>query len=474
MKIAVIGGGIAGLSAAWQLEKARRGGADVEYCLFERSCHLGGVIKTETLADGSILEAGPDSFLTEKPWAAALCKELGLGEELVTSNNAARSTFILLKDRLVALPDGLQFLVPTKTAPIIGSPLFSWGTKLRFVLEYLFPPQPASSSDESVADFVARHFGQELVERIADPLLAGIYGGSARQLSVRAVLPRMAKMEAEHRSLIRGALGARKRAAQTSAPSPPIFTSLRGGMQQMTDALAARLRPEWIRTRAEAKGIARSDEAWQVVTPAGAETFDAAILALPAWGAAALLQPIDYQLTSLLNEIPYSSSITLNLMYDQQTLGRELKGFGFLVPRSEGRRLLACTYTHNKFPHRASSGTAILRCFLAAERADAAMAVSDEEIVGTVRSELNNILGIDASPALARVSRWPRAMGQYAVGHVTRVTKIEQHVAALPGLALAGNAYHGIGVPDCVRSGAEAADGLLARSAQSRQEQMKS
>jgi oxygen-dependent protoporphyrinogen oxidase len=461
MRICIIGGGSAGLSAAWTLEKARRQGAALEYRLFERSSRLGGVIQTEILPDGSLLEAGPDSFITEKPWAASLCQELGLGEQLVGSNDGTRSTFILQRGGLAPLPDGLQFLVPTKTAPILSTPLFSVGTKLRFLREFLFPPSTHQTEDESVAAFVTRHFGEEMVERLADPLLAGIYGGSASQLSVQAVLPRMTKMEADHRSLIRAVLRARKSAAQTTAPPRPLFSSLRGGMQQMTHTLAAQLRPEWISTSTEVRAIERSGQAWRMSTAAGATDFDGVILALPAWAAGLLLRDIDPQLADQLAAIPYSSSITVNLVYEQQSFGRRLQGFGFLVPRSEGRKLLACTYTHNKFPHRAAPGKAILRCFLAAEQADAAMSHSDEEIVSTITAELRDILEIKVNPELARVSRWPRAMAQYAVGHLARVAAIEQQVAAMPGLALAGNGYHGIGVPDCVRSGAEAAGRLL-------------
>jgi len=465
VRIGIIGGGIAGLSAAWELEKARRQGTPVEYQLFERSSRLGGVIQTEWLADGSLLEAGPDSFLTEKPWAAALCVELGLKEQLVGSNDAGRKTFILLHGRLTPLPDGLQFLVPTRIAPVATSRLFSLGSKLRFAREYLFPPAPLDQyADESVAQFVTRHFGAQLVERLAEPLLAGIYGGSAAALSVRAVLPRMARMEAEHRSLIRGVL--RARAAQPSATSPPkpLFTTLRGGMQQMTDTMAAQLNAAWVRTSARVLAITRSDAGWRVLTAGRTEDFDSVILALPALAAAALLNPTEAHLASLLGTIPYSSSLTVNLGYDRASLAAdpgELEGFGFLVPRGEGRQLLACTYTHNKFPHRVAAERAIFRCFFAAETADQLMRRTDDEIAALAAAELRDILGLRAEPDLARVARWPQAMAQYTVGHLSRVTEIERLCQNLPGLALAGNGFTGIGVPDCVRSGAQAAQRLL-------------
>jgi oxygen-dependent protoporphyrinogen oxidase len=476
VKIAIIGGGIAGLSAAWQLEKSRRAGAAVEYRLFERSSRLGGVVQTERLADGSLLEAGPDSFLSEKPWAAALCAELGLQDRLVGSNDADRKTFILLHGRLVPLPDGLQFLVPTRIAPVAGSRLFSLAGKLRFAREYLFPPAPlAENEDESVAQFVTRHFGSELVERLAEPLLAGIYGGHADGLSVRAVLPRMARMEAEHGSLIRAVLRARKSQPAGPGSSRPLFTSLRGGMQEMTDALVAQLNPLWLHTGAGVESLRQSPGAWYARTADGEQQFDAVILALPAWAAATLMhdtsRPESYgrsvpasELARLLAVIPYSSSVIVNLGYQRSALStvdtNKLAGFGFLVPRTEGRKLLACTYTHNKFPHRVTPGRAIFRCFFAAETADQIMAQSDSDIAALAVAELRAILGLPGEPDLARVARWPQAMAQYTIGHLQRVTEIEQLCQNLPGLALAGNGFRGIGVPDCVRTGTEAAQRL--------------
>ena len=466
MRIAVIGGGVAGLSAAWTLEKARRQGADIEYCVFERATRLGGVIQTEKLDDGSLLEAGPDSFLTEKPWAADLCRELGLGNDLIGSNDAARKTWILLHGRLTPLPDGLQFLVPTRIRPIVTSSLFSAGTKARFAREYLFPPRPlAADQDESVTQFVARHFGRELVERLAEPLLAGIYGGSAGELSVRAVLPRMAKMEAEHRSLIRGVLHARRTQLPAASAPNPLFTTLGGGMQQMTDALAAQLDSACIRLQTEVRSLRPARGAWDVTVAGVVQSFDSIIVALPARAAAALLAEADAELAAQLAAVPYTSSVTVNLGYDRRVLGgadqSRLAGFGFLVPRSERRRLLACTYTHNKFLHRASPQRAIFRCFFAAEKADQIMALPDDQIAALAAAELRDILQLPASPELARVARWPYAMAQYTIGHLGRVTEIERLCQNLPGLALAGNAFRGIGVPDCVRSGTQAAEQLL-------------
>jgi oxygen-dependent protoporphyrinogen oxidase len=456
-RVAIVGGGIAGLSAAFELEQQRRGGAAVEYRLYEAAPRLGGVLRTERV-DGCIVEAGPDSFLSEKPWAAELCREAGLADQLVGSNDAARRTFIVVHNRLVPLPDGLQFMVPTRILPTVFSPLFSFSTKLRAVAEWFAQPQVASD-DESVADFVERHFGREMVERVADPLLAGVYGGEAARLSVRATLPRMAELESRYGSLVRGMLAVRRK-FQGASPTP-IFTTLQDGMQTLADAVAAHLKAEWVRTSSAVRDLRRAGAAWSI----GSEEFDAVILALPAHAAAELLTPHAAELAEELRGIGYSSSMTMALGYDRAALfGPErarLEGFGFLVPRAERRRVLAVTYVHNKFPHRAPEGRLLLRVFLGGATDPAAVEMPDEAAVATVRAELAQILGLQATPLFTKAYRWPHAMPQYEVGHLERVERIKKLSGALSGLQLAGNAYSGVGVPDCVRSGREAARAVL-------------
>ena len=458
-RIAIIGGGISGLSAAFQLEKTRATGAELEYVLFEGSQRLGGCMSSDHV-EGCLVEAGPDSFLTEKPWAASLCKELGLGEQLIGSNDTQRKTYIVVHGRLIAMPDGLMFMVPTKLAPTALSPLFSWGTKLRMAQELLHPPRPMQD-DETVAQLVERHFGAEVVDRLADPLLSGVYGGDAGKLSARAVLPRFVEMEEKYGSLSRAMLAAhRKMAAASKTQAPrPLFTSLRDGMQQMVDALVGRLQAESIRLRQHVRRVYAEDAGWRVtLEPAGEELFDAVIVATPANVAGVLLDGVDAGLARNLLGVTYSSSVTVTLGYYKQQLAALPPGFGFLVPRSEGRRMLACTFVHNKFPHRAPANKGILRCFLGGARDEEVLSLSDEEIVATVRRDLRELLKLDVLPIFARVYRWREAMAQYEPGHIARVAEIERRVAELPGLAIAGNAYHGIGVPDCIRSGTEAAN----------------
>lgn len=439
-RVAIVGGGIAGLSAAYYLQKA-----GVEFEVFEQRRRFGGVISTERTPEGFLIEGGPDSFLSVKPAAIELARELGLGNDLIASNDHQRKTYIVHRNRLIAIPDGMQLMIPTRSWPVIASPLFSVATKLRIVREMLFPPEPlAEGKDESVAGFVARHFGQEMVERLADPLLAGVYGGDCSRLSARAVLPMMVSMEARDRSLVRGALRARAHAGSTQ----PLFTTLRGGMSQLVDRLVAQLPQPVLWPKMGVASLARTAKGWDFAT----EHFSNLILALPAHAAAALLWPLDPALSALLGKISYTSCITVALAYPQLDLP---PGFGFLVPRSENRRMIACTFVHRKFDHRAPAGTALLRIFITSGLDD-----TDDAILAAVRAELRAILGIAGEPLLTRISRWPQAMPQYDVGHLDHVAQIAQRVAQLPGLSLIGNAYNGVGVPDCIRGAKAAADGI--------------
>lgn len=480
MRTAIIGGGIAGMAAAFEFEKARTAGAPVEYTLYESTSRLGGVLASE-MVNGSVLEFGPDSFLTEKPATAELCRELGLGDELIASNDANRRTFIVVRNRLVPLPDGLMFLVPTKLFPTAMTRLFSPVTKMKMAMELLHPPRAQSEEDESVAALVERHFGAEAVDRLADPLLSGIFGGDAAELSARAVLPRLVEMERDYGSLTRGMLAAhrkmRARAAAASngngmAPGKPrgIFTTLRGGMQQLVDALSGRIDSRAVRLSTPVSRLEKTAKGWTVQAAGLAEHFDSVIVATPSWAAGVLLAQADMQLADELSAIPYSSSITVNLIYDEAKLGALPEGFGFLVPASEKRAMLACTFVHRKFLGRTQPGKAVLRAFLGGMRNEALMAESDGALVETVRRELGEILigtGLarGAEPEHTQVSRWRRAMAQYAVGHPGRMVRITARVAGIDGLRLAGNAYDGIGISDCIRLGRKAAKELIAATA---------
>ncbi len=469
MRIAIIGGGIAGLAAAFELERARKTGTEVEYTLFEARERLGGSLASETI-DGAVLERGPDSFLTEKPAAAELCRELGLGDALIPSNDVARKTYVVVRNRLVALPDGLMFLVPTKLLPTALTPLFSLSTKARMAMELLHPPSNNGHVDESVAALVERHYGAEAVDRLADPLLSGIYGGDAAQLSARTVLPRLVEMENKYGSLTRGMLAAHRQMRARKGPaqaSRPLFTALRGGMQQLVDAITARLDPACVHVSTPVSAIEKDSDGWRVEAGGFIRIYDALIVASQAWAAGALLKAVDPALAEELSAIPYSSSITVNLIYDEKQLGTLPEGFGFLVPPSEGRAMLACTFVHRKFLGRTPPGKAVFRAFLGGMRNEALLSETDAALVAVVRRELREILGERimgraGGPEHTQVSRWRQAMAQYAVGHKERIERINARVAALPGLRLVGNAYDGIGVPDCIRLGRQAARELAA------------
>lgn len=496
-RVAILGGGIAGLAAAYTLVRARQAGAPVEEMIIEGRDHLGGVIRTDHV-EGFVVEAGPDSFLAEKPEAAALARELGLGDSLIGSNDSQRRTYILHRGRLVPLPDGLMFLVPTRLWPIVTTPLLPLSSKLAMAAELFASPPSENSiqdSDESVASFVRRHFGEAMLENIAAPLLAGVYGGDSGALSVRSVLPRFWEMERKHGSLTRATLRAMRQrrkaipnrtgtaqpdsAGTGAAPQSalPLFMTLRGGLEQLTGKLAEHLDKTRVHLGRRVTGIelapggpgGRADSCsrrYQIFCDGGV-TFDAdaIIFAMPAHECGRLLSSIDAALGGLLDEIPYSSSMTVSLGYAEGTIEYLPPGFGYLVPRKENRRMLACTFVHRKFNHRAPEGKALLRSFLGGARDAEVLKLPDEEVVSLVRQELKEILNYSFEPLFCRVHRWPSSMAQYLVGHAKRISKIQTQLEYLPGICLAGNAYSGIGISDCIRTGRVAAQRALKATA---------
>jgi protoporphyrinogen/coproporphyrinogen III oxidase len=441
----VVGGGISGLSAAYDLTAA---GADCS--ILENQARVGGVIETR-IAEGCTLECGPDSFLSAKPAALALIKELGLEGDVIGSNDHQRTTYILKHGALVALPEGVMMIVPTRVMPMVKSPLLSWGTKIRMGLEYF--RRPGESHDRSVAEFVTDHFGQETLDYLAEPLLSGVYGGDPAQLSVGSVLPRFLQTEAKYGSLVRGVLAGRTGAA----PSGPLFRTLKGGLGTLVDALAARVKV-W---RAEVETIERSGSGFRLRT--GGEWIDAdqVIVACPAWSAARLVQGLDGRLAELLGSIDYSSSLTLSLIYRTADFDGKRAGFGFLVPKKERQRLAACTFVGTKFSFRVPDDRIVLRCFFGGIGDPAILNESDASVTAIAREELRRILGLTAAPIAQVIARWPRSMAQYTLGHQQRIEEIRTRSAAIPGLHLAGNAYDGIGIPDCIQAGRAAAKAAL-------------
>jgi protoporphyrinogen/coproporphyrinogen III oxidase len=469
MKVVVVGGGIAGLAAAQRaVELARERGVALELTLIEARERLGGTIATERV-DGFLVEAGPDSFLSEKPWALALCQRLGVEDRLVRTDDRFRKVFVWFGGRLHPLPDGFQLLAPTAIGPFLGSSLFSLFGKLRMALDVVLPRGAAclsrgSADDESLGAFVRRRLGVEALERVAQPLVAGIYTADPDDLSLAATMPRFLEMERRHRSIILGLRRAMARAPLpgTSGARWSLFVTFAGGMEELVSTLAARLPAGAAVLKQRVSALEREGERWRVRTAEGG-AFDAArvIVATEAHAAARLVRYLDPALATLLEEIPYSSAATVSLGYRRADVPHPLDGFGFVVPRTEGKALLAGTFSSVKYPGRAPAGHALVRCFLGGALNAAILSEDDGALITRARAELREALGVTAEPVLTRLHRWPASMPQYRVGHLARAEAIERTVAGIPGLALAGAAYRGVGLADCVRSGEVAAATLL-------------
>jgi len=439
--VAIIGGGISGLSAAYYLAKA-----GIPSTIVEARPRLGGVIQSERVA-GCTIEAGPDSFLSTKPAAMDLIRELGLADEVIGSNDHLRVTYVWKGGRLVPLPDGLQLMVPTKLMPVLSTRLLGWRTKLRMGME-LFHPPGRHPEDQSVADFVTAHYGAEAVDYLAEPLLSGIYGGSPSALSISSVLPRFVELEAKYGSLTKGVL-AEMKATKAQSKRLPLFRTLKGGLGQMVSALTARLEGHATILHRRAEAVERTGGGFRIRLDDGWLECPQLVLACEAHNAATLTAGLDGRLADLLGGIPYSSSMTVALGFPDSAFPKPLHGFGFLVPKRERRRLVACTWVGTKFSHRVPSGTTLLRCFLGG--------MDDGAIL---MDELHEIAGFRAAPAFSRIFRWPRSMAQYTVGHPARLAEIQARASAIPGFQLAGNAYTGIGIPDCIRMGKQASESI--------------
>lgn len=459
-RVAIIGGGLSGLSAAYQLAQ----GAKTEFTLLEASTRLGGIVET-VREDGFVIECGPDSWVTEKPWARELATELGLEPEIIASNDAVRRTYLLQHKQLVPMPDGMRMMVPTKLGPVMESPLFSEQARLAYKreperAEELKASALSENEDESVASFVRRHFGDDVTRTLAGPLLAGVFGGNIDNLSARAVMPAFVAMERDHGSLIK-ALESRGNLNQKA-----VFTSLCSGLGTLVDRIAAELPAGCVRLGNQVIALAETKQGWHVRTMDAEEPFDAVIVATPAHVTRHLLRNINEKLWSLL-DIEATSAIAVALAFaPEQTRTLSIPhGFGYLVPQqsdptpSPGRdsQLLACTFVDQKFPHRVPEGGVLLRAFFGGRAAAAQIQQNDETLTALALRNLSDALGPLPKPYLSVVRRWPLSLPQYAVGHLDRMAQLEALTATFPGLHLVGNAYHGVGLPDMVRMGREAA-----------------
>lgn len=481
-RVVIAGAGVAGLACAHRLLAiARERSLTLDLTVLDAAPRPGGVIVTERI-DGCIVEGGPDCFVSDRPWGIDLCRRAGLADEIVGTGETHRRSFVCLRGRLLPIPEGYQLLAPGRILPFATTPILGLGGKLRAACDLVLPRGPLVK-DESLASFVRRRFGRQSLERLAQPLLAGIYNADPERLSLQATMPRFLELEQKHRSVILGLLRARRLAPAAeqkgvSGARYSLFVTLRSGLQTLTDRLAATLPAGSLHLGAK---VARLDPGapggtvrpgppspdsaparWRVATYQG-QTFpaDAVVLAMPACAAVPLVRPFDDRLAGLLGEVPYGGAATVSLAYRKADVAHPLDGFGFVVPKREGRRLVACSFSSVKFPGRAPEGTVLLRAFLDGGTAEGAGPQGLERIV---RDELRDILGITASPLFARSFVYPRSMAQYEVGHLEKVAAIEERLARHPGLMVAGNGLRGVGLPDCARSGEAAAESLVAQA----------
>lgn len=447
--VAIVGGGIAGLAAAYELSRRR-----LSFIVLERAARAGGVILSEEV-DGFVVDGGPDALLIQKPEAITLCTEIGLADRLV-STKPPRLAYIQRNGRLHALPAASVLGIPTRIGPFARTTLFSWAGKLRMGAELFVAPK-RDEADESIGAFMRRRFGDEAVAYLAEPLLAGIHAGDVDRLSVGALFPRLVDAERKHGSLLK-AFRRPIRSPQSATPNPEgAFKSLPGGLSEMVRALVAAIGPEHIRLNTSVDAI--SGRGPFVVRASNGESFEAKsiVLATPAYAAAPLLRERDEELARLAGEIPYASAATVALAFERGHVRHPLTGSGFVVPRVENTGILAASWLSSKWPHRAPEGRVLMRAFLGGARDPQAIERSDAELVQTSLTALRGLLGIDHGPLFTRIYRWPRANAQHEVGHLDRMAAIDRALTRHPGLFVTGSGFRGVGIPDCVADGRKTA-----------------
>jgi oxygen-dependent protoporphyrinogen oxidase len=463
-QVVVIGGGITGLSAAHRLlELAREHGDSLQVTLLERSDRIGGSIQT-VRERGFVMECGADSFISEKPWALALAQRLGLEHELIPTGEARR-TMVVCRGRLMEVPAGFNLLAPVDLLPILRSPILSLRGKLRVMLEPILPRR-IDDSEESIASFVTRRMGREVLQRLAQPLAGGIYTGDPAALSIEATLPRFAELESHYGSVIRGLKAVQKKLAAREASGArwSLFLGFSNGMQTLVEALARALGSAVrLQTGVESLAPPAAGAKFRIGLRTG-DTIDAdaVICAARASDTAVLVEPFDHDMSERLRRIGYSSAATVTLAYKESDFPRPPRGFGFVVPAIEGRKIIAGSFSSLKFAGRAPDGHVLMRVFLGGVLQKDIMELDDDEMIATAREEIAVLLGVNAPPSLTRVARWGDSMPQYAVGHLSLISEIERLAANHGGFALAGAAYRGVGMPDCVHSGEQAAESIWA------------
>lgn len=498
-KVAIIGGGITGLSAAYAIKGAIENGQDIDYIILEKNSYLGGKILTERTDDGFVIEGGPDCFISYKPWMFDLSRKLGCEDKLIGSNDEVRKNYILVGNKLRRLPEGIMMMVPTKIMPFIASDLFSLPGKMRMAMDF-FIPKKKEPGDETLASFVKRRLGKEALDRLAEPLVAGIHAGNPETMSLAATFPTFLDMEQKHGGLIKAVLATKKSknspsnkggkpgeqgagaahgtisggqgkpgATPDAGVKKTLFMTFKGGMQDIIDELHKALDKNKIFVNTEVSKVQEvkgpDNSSSYILDLADGRTIevDAIIMASPSHDTANLICDIDKPLADVLSEIPQVSSATVSLAYRKKDIKHDLKGFGFIVPLTEDRKIKACTWSSSKFTGRVPNDEyVILRVFVGGAKNQELTFLSDDELELIARAELKDIMEVDANPINRWIFRWPKGMPQYTIGHLDRLRRIDERVADHPGMFLAGGSYREVGTPDCINSGTKAAEAAMA------------
>jgi len=469
-QVVIVGGGISGLTTAFAvMEEAHTHQINVQCTVIEREQRWGGKILTH-LTEERLIEGGPDSFLTSKPWAIELCRTLGLQDQLIPTNAEHNHTFSFCRGALRELPQGLLAFRPQRVDALVSSGLLSWTGLLRMGAERFWPRPNPIPPDESMAQFFRRRFGTEAFDSLLEPLVAGIYAGDANELSIEATFPRFRELEREYGSVIKGMRVAQRKTgtvSRSSGGASTLFMTLRNGLGDLILTLVQRLTNRGVRLLSgigchEVQLKGQNTEGFHIVLENNDRlSADAVVLATPTFQSAQLLRAFHPEASRLLESIPYTSTATISMAYPAQAIASQIRGFGFVVPRKEQRPLLAATWSSLKWADRCRPEEILIRCYVGGRGREAILEQNDAQLLETVHQELHATVGIVSRPTHAEVYRWIRGMPQYILGHQDRIAKIQHLLLPWPGLSVTGAGFYGLGIPDCIREGTNAGQRLV-------------